>query len=93
MKPEEAIEILELPKEPLKSGTHYHAIPSPKRISYTEYLNARKAALEALEKQVAKKPIESEFTPLICPDCEAKIILGQRYCENCGQKIDWEETP
>jgi predicted amidophosphoribosyltransferase len=36
-----------------------------------------------------KKSIESDFTPLICPDCESKIIMGQRYCENCGQKIDW----
>ena len=43
----------------------------------------------AVNKQVPKKPIESEFTPLICPDCEAKVILGQKYCDNCGQRIDW----
>ena len=45
----------------------------------------------AVNKQVPKKPIESEFTPLICPDCEAKVILGQKYCDNCGQRIDWED--
>lgn len=91
MKPEEALEILRKPELPDLSKGHIHTIGEPKRISMSEYLEARKIALEALEKQIPKKPIESEFTPLICPDCEAKIILGQRYCENCGQKINWEE--
>lgn len=101
MKPEESIEILELPKEPLKSGTHYHAIPSPKRISYTDYLNARKAAVEALEKQVPKKPqLESYgysggelvYDEWFCPKCGEGYEIDSddyNYCPECGQKIDW----
>lgn len=96
MKTEEAIEILELPKEPLKSGTHYHAIPSPKRISYTDYLNARKAAVEALEKQVPKAydiRCNADGVCYDCPDCGIKINRYTNYCYYCGQKIDWEESP
>lgn len=102
MKPEEAIEILELPKEPLKSGTHYHAIPSPKRISYTDYLNARKAAVEALEKQVPKKVKNIRFSrdrelaehnikEGECPEC-GETMTGNTfgyYCGCCGVALDW----
>ena len=105
MKPEEAIEILELPKDPLKSGTHYHAIPSPKRISCTDYLNARKVAIAALEKQVPKKPIEKHYvesgnptyTKTTCPNgCRVQVNKGEyaysnNYCHKCGQKLDWSD--
>ena len=93
MKTEEAIEILELPKDPLKSGTHYHAIPSSKRISYADYLSARKAAIEALEKQVPKKPERLNAFKSIgkCKGCE-KVISTRTasvYCQYCGNKVDW----
>ena len=98
MKPEEALEILELPKDPLKSGTHYHAIPSPKRISYTDYLNARKVAIAALEKQTPTKPemyigdYEFERWP-ICPKCKGELHPnGEKFCSDCGQAIDWSES-
>lgn len=105
MTPEEAIEILELPKDPLKSGTHYHAIPSPKRISYTDYLNARKAAIEALEKQIPKKPNCVEDKMWACPDCDNSLMwkwqrypdvlipkgFGNKFCLACGQALDWGE--
>ena len=85
MKPEEAIEILELPKDPLESGTHYHAIPSSKRISYADYLSARKAAIQALDKQVPK-PIKYATR---CPACdEIWYGDGDGYCNNCGQKLE-----
>ncbi len=100
MKPEEALQILELPKDPLKSGTHYHAIPSSKRISYADYLSARKAAIQSLEKQVGKKPIMGEFGVYVCSDCECVVEeendygrWEDRFCPSCGQKINWEETP
>ena len=95
MKPEEAIEILELPKDPLKSGTHYHAIPSLKRISYADYLSARKAAIQALEKQVAKKPNVKELPDAfgrlywnVCGACDEEIESDYDYCPECGQRID-----
>lgn len=100
MKPEEAIEILELPKDTLKSGTHYHAIPSSKRISYADYLSARKAAIQALEKQIPRKPqLESDgysdgelvYDTWICPKCGEDYEIDchdYKYCPDCGQRID-----
>ena len=55
--------------------------------------------VEALEKQIAKKPkkIEAEgyrYTDTYkCPTCEGNFS-GTRiadYCYHCGQKLDWSE--
>lgn len=57
-------------------------------------------AIEALEKQVPKKPREGSFGVMGCPFCLEKV--GQRvtktlyqdllqYCPTCGQKISWED--
>lgn len=24
-----------------------------------------------------------------CPSCEAEVELGQAYCQDCGEGIDW----
>lgn len=63
---------------------------------------------EALEKQIAKKPVEKytrydfngeydgDFCK--CPNCKNEIIdgfnLGEdyNYCVHCGQKLDWSEV-
>ena len=99
MKPEEIIKYLEMVR-PAENYSHTFSfsVGNTRHFGPGSQLNkdvstAIDLAIKSLEKQIPKKPIESEFTPLICPDCEAKIILGQRYCENCGQKINWEETP
>ena len=56
-------------------------------------------AIEALEKQIPKKPIirktEDYFgyvKYILCPNCE-KVEFGFNqpcFCELCGQAIDWE---
>lgn len=52
--------------------------------------NAYGIAIQALEKQVSKKPDfteDKEFA--LCPCCNGKGLLNkQKYCDNCGQKID-----
>ena len=58
-------------------------------------------AVEALEKQVPKKPIiieaEDSFgyvKHILCPNCE-KVDFGYEhpcFCKHCGQAIDWEEN-
>ena len=48
-------------------------------------------ALKALEKQTPMKPILLDDEDLICPVCDADVEW-KRYCENCGQKIDWGES-
>lgn len=53
-------------------------------------------AIQALEKQIPKKPDfteDKEFA--LCPCCNGKGLLNkQKYCDNCGQKIDldWSDA-
>lgn len=55
-------------------------------------------AIEAFEKQIPKKPLNREDRPEIsygyCPCCSNMIDNWDdiRYCGECGQAIDWEET-
>ena len=61
---------------------------SAKRVS-----EAKNMAIQALEKQIPKKPDfteDKEFA--LCPCCNGKGLLDrQKYCDNCGQKLDWSE--
>ena len=54
------------------------------------FAEALEAAIQALEKQIPKKPDfteDKEFA--LCPCCNGKGLLNkQKYCDNCGQKID-----
>ena len=58
---------------------------------------AREKAIEAMEKQIPKKPIdlitdENEFICIICPSCqEIAVEITDKYCRKCGQAIDWSE--
>ena len=45
---------------------------------------------EMLEKQIPKKA-ELCYEDLICPVCGSDVEW-KRYCEYCGQKIDWGES-
>ena len=59
------------------------------------------AAIEALGKQIPKKPnyYKEEdifvkdlfFVYTYCPVCEKEIVMDDMYCGCCGQAIDWEE--
>lgn len=48
-------------------------------------------AIEALKKQLSKKPNTTEDKQFaLCPCCNSRGLLNQqKYCDNCGQKIDW----
>ena len=52
-------------------------------------------AIDALEKQIPKKPRETRCA-LMCARCGQKITengckkLNRNYCKKCGQAIDWE---
>lgn len=47
----------------------------------------------AREKQIPKKPdFTEDKTFALCPCCNSKGLLNkQKYCDNCGQKLDWSE--
>ena len=65
---------------------------------------AHKMAIDALEKQIPKKPEQSkipryvmryEYYDWYCPTCGRFLAFerskGDHHC-TCGQAIDWEET-
>lgn len=56
-------------------------------------------AIQALEKQIPKKPktnrVDSETIYCKCPSCNITTVLYRNcimnYCKECGQKLDWSE--
>ena len=92
---EEAIKILEV----AKAETEW--------IAPLEYQGAFEMAIEALEKQIPKKPTEATdhawgipCRQAVCPECDCYLGQihfigdGQRkiaYCERCGQAVDFSE--
>lgn len=58
-----------------------------------------KVAFKALEKQIPKKPI-GKHTNYKCPVCDRRVRSGKgsssrgvdRFCQRCGQALDWSDT-
>ena len=64
-----------------------------------------KTIINALEKQIARKPVCIEDRMWCCPVCDNHLLPkwvkyptelmpkteGLPYCMSCGQKIDWNE--
>ena len=56
-------------------------------------------AIQALKKQIAKKPVKSEnqvvryANTYCCPICNLGITGTNiaKWCYHCGQKLDWSE--
>jgi hypothetical protein len=53
----------------------------------------KKTIIDALNKQMPKKPVDLAKTELYgrCAVCGQIVHVGNRYCDQCGQKIDWGE--
>lgn len=60
---------------------------------YNISLKNMEMIVQALEKQIPKKPDfteDKEFA--LCPCCNGNGLADkQKYCDNCGQKLDWSE--
>ena len=58
-----------------------------------DYDRMKLDAADALEKQIPKKPImikDVAETYYICPECEWEVDkFDDKYCSDCGQKLDW----
>lgn len=82
----EAIEFLRIHFEYLKERWKPHP-------DYN-VLEAIRFAISAIEKQIPKKPDfteDKEFA--LCPCCNGNGLADkQKYCDNCGQKLDWSDT-
>lgn len=66
-----------------------------------EFEESIKFALDAIDKQVPKKPIyrwTGDETVVECPCCEkypfdlSEYEWARKFCGNCGQAIDWSEV-
>ena len=62
------------------------------KCDHTKMDDMMRTAIEALEKQLPKKPRISKAY-YGCPDCAAIRSLRQKhnYCHDCGQRLDWSE--
>ena len=75
------------------------------RREHSKWVEQLEIAINALEKQIPKRPIEdraklTDFQTFSCPICHKKIVSRidgnwiagrpQKYCDDCGQKLLWE---
>ena len=51
------------------------------------YVVAFESAIESLEKQIPKKP--SETNKARCIHCACVVKRSEKFCKNCGQALDW----
>ena len=67
----------------------------------TDFIEEIEIAIDALEKQIPKKPIATDEQHIrysmnyICPLC-GKHFSGTgiaSYCYHCGQALDWNDHP
>lgn len=88
MTPEEAIKIIQV------------AVAEVEWNYPMNYSVAFETAINALEKQIPKKPIPAEEQDIrynmkyTCPSC-GKPFVGTgvaKYCYHCSQMLDWRET-
>lgn len=67
-----------------------------------DYAEAFETAIEALEKQIPKKPI-NDGCYYLCPCCRGDLGVSDddifiyelpmpKYCSNCGCVLDWTEV-
>ena len=65
-----------------------------------QYAEAFDVAIEALEKQIPKKPklVNEDYTmdgiwvkDFECPSC-GNPYVDDSYCQTCGQRLDWSNT-
>lgn len=63
--------------------------------SIEEVNEARRMGMEALERQIPKKPELENFRGLYpyfaCPECGWNLRSENYCCSMCGQEIDWSE--
>ena len=103
MTPKEAIEIL-MSDEKLAEIEYYGGFEGQKKVSKL-YSEAFDMAIEALEKQIPKKPLnvqdcyipetyDYDYSVANCPNCRGAFSFDEYhrplYCDKCGQKLSFE---
>ena len=55
-----------------------------------DFVKEIKIAIEALEKQIPKKPYWETYVGWHCKSCGIGVFSNESFCPICGQAIDWE---
>ena len=85
-------------EEAIKNINALNAVCGQKGLYDAEFENALALAIEALEKQIPKKPLHMHKN-YYCPICKEDGWMlwddaipndMDEYCGKCGQAIDWE---
>lgn len=76
-------ELMEMSMNALEEVQQYRAIGTPEECR------------SAVEKQHANKPLYQGYV-YVCPSCNSRVTIGSKFirpgtkfCEDCGQKLDW----
>ena len=64
---------------------------------YKADIEALQTAMQALEKQIPRKPIEKSPWVYHCPSCDSQdiedvFIKKFNFCLDCGQALDWSDN-
>ena len=99
------IERMKLSIQTVKDNIKILESQEPEDAGYYLQLEHEKMVLNALEKQIPKKPdIEGDgydengeliYDTGYCPNCRHEFEVyydATKYCPNCGQHLDWSET-
>lgn len=87
---EEARKILE--RELLAVTLESNVSKETQKKRLNEKFRALNVALEAIDKQIPKKPIEKSPWVYHCPRCDSQTIDKKfKFCPDCGQVLDWSE--
>lgn len=65
--------------------------PHEADFTFEEEKEAYEIAIDALERQIPRKPIEPDALFYKCPICKNCVRDYNRYCTVCGYKLDWSE--
>ena len=80
-------------EEAIKNINALNAVCGQKGLYDAEFESALTLAIEALEKQIPKKPYKDNENGVYekehCPSCHRSLFPNDHHCE-CGQAIDWE---
>ena len=83
--------ILTTAEEAIKNINALNAVCGQKGLYDAEFESALALAIDALEKQIPKKPYW-EYGGWHCKSCGLDVLSDEYFCPLCGQAIDWEET-
>lgn len=94
------IERLQMSIQTVKDNIKILESQEPEDAGYYLQLEHEKIVLDALEKQVPKRPLTKSIAndgyawEWVCPNCHiVKVTTEKQFCGDCGQKLDWSAHP